>query len=447
MSFSASFVVPMVLVAASAAGDRGAGASGAAPITPQAVDPCTQDVKRFCANVPAGGGRITACLREHEATLTGACQDKLRADVARVRRVIEEFGQACRTDVTRYCPEVDPGGGRILGCLNQHLLDLSNSCQSVMGRMNDARERVAAVRSACAADVTRLCAGVPPEVGPILQCLETREDQLSPGCRGADIRLAADAGVLVDVIEQMTRQENVREALQILQGLDTVAFSRSQILLQFDSYQALQDRANGSRLLFNPQVVFGDHGQFAFQVKVPVTTLYPYASDAPTQFGLGAVTPAFSWNFDATGRIRQYASLALQCQTASSPPVGGPWAVIPAYAVGAALTRWLTFTTQVVWIRSLGSGSRYPELDILYFEPIFAVNLPGRTYLALDTRFGWDFTSETFIPIVKGVAGLFIDRQKSLAISAWYQSTLSQGAEAEFYKYGVGMGLAYFFDW
>jgi hypothetical protein len=182
-------------------------------------------------------------------------------------------------------------------------------------------------------------------------------------------------------------------------------------------------------------------------VKVPVTTLYPYASGAPTQFGLGAVTPQLSWNFDATGRVRQYASLGVQCQTASAPMVGGPWAVIPAYAVGTALTRWLTFTTQVVWIRSLGSSDRYPELDILYVEPIVAVNLPRRSYLALDARLGWDFVTDTFVPIVKGVAGLFIDRQKSLAISAWYQATLSQRAKAEFYSYGVGMGLAYYFDW
>jgi hypothetical protein len=416
-------------------------------LTPQAVDPCTDDIKLFCSGIHAGGGRVAACLREHAPQLGPACSAKLQADVTAVRRFIQDFGRACRADVERYCPAIDPGGGRVVACLRQHLVDISTPCQTEIERLNDARERVGAVRRACAADAERLCTGITAEAGPLLECLEAREDQLSRECRDADVRLAAQAAVMVDVVEQMTRQENVREALEILQGLDSVAFSRSQILLQFDSYQALQDRANGSRLLFNPQFVFGDHHQFAFQVKVPVTTLYPYASSAPTQFGLGAVTPQLSWNFDATGRVRQYASLALQCQTASSPPVGGPWAVIPAYAVGTALARWLTFTTQVVWFRSLGSSDRYPELDILYVEPIVAVNLPGRTYVALDTRFGWDFVTESFIPILKVVAGLFIDRQKSLAVSAWYQTALSQRAESEFYSYGVGMGLAYFFDW
>jgi len=95
----------------------------------------------------------------------------------------------------------------------------------------------------------------------------------------------------------------------------------------------------------------------------------------------------------------------------------------------------------------MGSSGRYPELNLLIVEPILAANLPGRSFLALDTRLGWNFVTGTFVPIMKGMAGLYIDRQKSLSVSVWYQATLSQPAASELYKYGVGMGLAYFFDW
>jgi hypothetical protein len=111
------------------------------------------------------------------------------------------------------------------------------------------------------------------------------------------------------------------------------------------------------------------------------------------------------------------------------------------------LARWLSLTTQVVWIRSLGSSSSYPAVNLLYVEPIFALNLPGRSYLALDTRLGWNFGTGTFIPIMKGAAGIFLDRQKSVSISAWYQAALSQPAAEQFFKYEIGTGLAYFFDW
>jgi hypothetical protein len=72
--------------------------------------------------------------------------------------------------------------------------------------------------------------------------------------------------------------------------------------------------------------------------------------------------------------------------------------------------------------------------------------LPARSFVGLDTRLGWNFATGTFIPIMKGMVGMFIDRQKSLTVSAWYQATLSQAAAAQFFKYEVGTGLAYFFD-
>jgi hypothetical protein len=54
---------------------------------------------------------------------------------------------------------------------------------------------------------------------------------------------------------------------------------------------------------------------------------------------------------------------------------------------------------------------------------------------------------ETLVPVMKGVAGLFLDRQKSVSISAWYQMSLSSAAASLYFKFGVGAGIAYFFDW
>jgi hypothetical protein len=412
-----------------------------------ADDPCAEDVRQFCPDVKPGSARVMSCLRERRESLSVACRERLDADALRARRYIEEFGRSCRADVDQFCAGIDPGGGRMLGCLAQHQLDISASCQSEMTRIADARERIAALRSGCKADVERLCKGVPPQAGPLLECLQANEASLSSECSAADIRRATEASSLVDLVEQMTSKERIRESLQILQGLDSVAFSRSQILLQFDSYQSLAEKANGGRLLFNPQFVFGKRNEFALQVKVPVSVLYPYVAGAPTQFGLGAVSTAVAWNFFGEGRVRQYLAIGVQWETASTAAIGGPWALVPSYAIGAALQRWLSVTTQVQWIRSMGSSGRYPELNLLIVEPILAANLPGRSFLALDTRLGWNFVTGTFVPIMKGMAGLYIDRQKSLSVSVWYQATLSQPAASELYKYGVGMGLAYFFDW
>jgi hypothetical protein len=48
---------------------------------------------------------------------------------------------------------------------------------------------------------------------------------------------------------------------------------------------------------------------------------------------------------------------------------------------------------------------------------------------------------------MKGVGGIFMDRQKSVAISAWYQAALTSEAVPVAFKYGVGLGVAHYFDW
>ncbi len=408
-------------------------------------DPCADDVTRLCPD--ARLGQVMGCLRENQARLSNACRDKLEADVRRATVVIQQFGRACRADIGQFCANVEPGGGRILDCLDEHLVELSNPCQVHMTRTTAARAQVAAVTASCRGDISRLCQGVPSRAGPIMQCLEAHQQELSPDCSAAGARRVVQAATLVDVLEEMTGKDRIQESLQILQGLDSVAFARSQVLLQFDSYQSLGNKGNGGRMLFNPQFVFGDRNQYSLQVKVPITALYPYAPGAPSQFGLGAVSTAFAWNFLATGQTRHYLALGLQWETASTPSIGGPWALVPSYAVGAALARWVSLTAQVQWLRSLGSGGSYQEVNLLILEPILAVNLPGRSFLALDTRLGWDFTVEHFIPIMKAMAGIFTEQQKSLSISAWYQAALSKTAADRYFEYAVGLGLAYFYDW
>ena len=41
--------------------------------------------------------------------------------------------KACEPEAKRFCPDVKPGGGRILQCLHQHESDLSPGCQEAIG--------------------------------------------------------------------------------------------------------------------------------------------------------------------------------------------------------------------------------------------------------------------------------------------------------------------------
>lgn len=37
------------------------------------VIPCSDEIERFCSDVPAGGGRVHKCLIDHVSSLTGPC--------------------------------------------------------------------------------------------------------------------------------------------------------------------------------------------------------------------------------------------------------------------------------------------------------------------------------------------------------------------------------------
>ena len=76
-----------------------------------------------------------------------------------------------------------------------------------------------------------------------------------------------------------------------------------------------------------------------------------------------------------------------------------------------------SLTVQVAWIRSVVSAPPSAEMNLLLLEPILVFALPGRSFLALDTRLGWDFISGTFLPVMKGMAGIYVDRQKALSIT------------------------------
>ena len=51
-----------------------------------------------------------------------------------------------------------------------------------------------AMRQACAADTRKLCAGVQPGGGRILQCFKEHAADLSPGCKAAMVQMRSAAG-------------------------------------------------------------------------------------------------------------------------------------------------------------------------------------------------------------------------------------------------------------
>jgi hypothetical protein len=90
--------------------------------------PCSADLEKFCKDVKPGGGRIIACLKQHEAEVSEAC--KKAQGTAQARMHSQGPGPACRADLEKFCKDVQPGGGRLMKCLSEHQSELSPECQA-----------------------------------------------------------------------------------------------------------------------------------------------------------------------------------------------------------------------------------------------------------------------------------------------------------------------------
>ena len=89
---------------------------------------CTADHQKFCANASPGGGRIVKCLKDH----TDQLGEKCRAAIAEAAARRDAMRDDCAADHQKFCASVEPGGGAIKKCLQQHADRLSAACRGAM---------------------------------------------------------------------------------------------------------------------------------------------------------------------------------------------------------------------------------------------------------------------------------------------------------------------------
>jgi hypothetical protein len=88
--------------------------------------PCKDDVKKVCGDIKPGGGRIARCMHEKESQVSPACVEHMKDMRAKHR----EKAEACRDDRKKLCGDIKPGGGRIEACMKQHEAELSTKCRA-----------------------------------------------------------------------------------------------------------------------------------------------------------------------------------------------------------------------------------------------------------------------------------------------------------------------------
>ena len=97
--------------------------SGSAALAQQ---PCAGDVKKLCAGIQPGEGRIKACIKSHLTELSETCEDRLLT--------VAVTGKVCKSDVAKLCAGIEPGTGGIRACIKSHMADVSDPCRDAMSQ-------------------------------------------------------------------------------------------------------------------------------------------------------------------------------------------------------------------------------------------------------------------------------------------------------------------------
>jgi len=138
---------------------------------------CRSDYIAHCAGVPPGGDQALACLREHVAIASSACQE-----------VVNAIGGAAPAAAPAAEAPIAPAPAPV-GTPSAE----SGRAAAALSRMQPSDEQFGIILEACGPDLDNHCAGVERGPGWQLQCLRNNAASLSSGCEQVLVAVASTA--------------------------------------------------------------------------------------------------------------------------------------------------------------------------------------------------------------------------------------------------------------
>ena len=96
------------------------------------INGCKAELEKYCSNVTPGEGRVLACLYAHNDKLSGRCEYALYDAAIQLERAVAALAYVaneCGGDLRKYCAGVEAGEGRLLDCLQKKDAEVSNRCK------------------------------------------------------------------------------------------------------------------------------------------------------------------------------------------------------------------------------------------------------------------------------------------------------------------------------
>ncbi len=106
-----------------------------APTDPRAAQVvrlrCEAEVAQLCPEASDWSGR-RQCLEKRAQQLSAPCHQQMRERLVKWKEERSRLTLACQADMRRFCPDVKPGGGQTLQCLQHHAQELSDGCYGML---------------------------------------------------------------------------------------------------------------------------------------------------------------------------------------------------------------------------------------------------------------------------------------------------------------------------
>jgi hypothetical protein len=96
---------------------------------------CQKELGSFCKEVTPGEGRVLACLYAFNDKLSGRCEYALYDASAQLEHAVATLtyvANECADDLKKHCANVEAGGGRLAACLKKNEKDVSQRCKDAM---------------------------------------------------------------------------------------------------------------------------------------------------------------------------------------------------------------------------------------------------------------------------------------------------------------------------
>jgi hypothetical protein len=93
---------------------------------------CKAELEKYCSTVTPGEGRVLACLYAYGDKLSGRCEYALYDAAVQLERAVAAISYAvneCSADLKKYCAAVEAGEGRLLECLQKNDAQVSSRCK------------------------------------------------------------------------------------------------------------------------------------------------------------------------------------------------------------------------------------------------------------------------------------------------------------------------------